>query len=336
VSGPTPRDSASESSLPTAVPDGYTVRAATRADFDSLVTMLHAADLADWGEPDFSAEFLEFEWSFPQMNLATDTWLVTQAATGEPCAYAWLLARDEHRELDGWGVVHPEHRGRGLGSALLDRVERRAREHARDAPDAAGSTWRWGVIAPDVAAHRLLEARGLIEERHTWRMETRVGPDTREPGALEGITIRPFDPSRDAAAVHAALEESFAAHYGYVGRSLEEWTALRIDRPTFDPSLWRVAESGEGEVAGAAIGGIADGTGFVETLGVVPGWRGRGIGIAILRSCFAEFGRRGIEQVALEVDSQNATGAVRLYERAGMTATRQFDTFAKHIAPTER
>ena len=315
-------------------PGGYSARPATRHDFDRLVAMFLAADMADWGEPDFTAEFLEFEWSMPQLDLSRDTWLVETGATGEVAAYAWLLARDDHRQLDGWGVVHPEHRGRGVGSHLLDWMEGRALEHAWAAPDGSGTTLRWGVIAPDAAGRDMLQARGLVEERHSWEMETHVHPDMQEPEAPAGVLIRPFDLDRDAEAVHAVAEESFAGHYAYVPRTFDEFRAVRIDRPAFDPGLWRVAESNlERAIVGILIGVISGDRGFVETLGVLPSWRGRGVALALLRSSFAEYARRGIEIVALDVDSENATGAVGLYERAGMHMTRQYDTFAKRIAP---
>jgi mycothiol synthase len=315
------------------VPDGYSIRPAEREDFDRLVAMLLAADLADWGEPDFTAEFLEFEWSMPQLDLAADTWLVEREADGAVAGYTWLLARDEHRQLDGWGVVHPEHRRRGIGSLLVDRIEARAREHAAQAPDGAGAALRWVVIAPDVDAHDLLEARGFAVERHGWEMETQVGADAHEPVAPDGVTIRPFGRDEDAQAVHAVTEESFAQHYGWVPRTFEEFAAVRIDRSAFDPGLWRVAVTDDGSIVGALIGVISADRGFVETLGVVPSWRGRGIGLALLRSSFAEYARRGIQTVALDVDSQNATGAVALYERAGMRVTRDYDTFGKRVPP---
>lgn len=319
--------------LPADVPAGYSIRAAAREDFDRIVAMLYAVDMADWGAPDFTAEFLEFEWSMPQLDLSRDTWLVEDQTTGGVAGYSWLLARDRHRQLDGWGVVHPEDRGRGVGSLLLNRIEARALEHAAQAPDGAGTTVRWGVIAPDVAVHRMLEARGFVEERHDWEMERQVGPDDQDPAAPDGITIRPFDADADAHAFHAVTEESFAHHYGWVPRTFEEFAAVRIDRPAFDAGLWRVAVTQDGAMVGVLIAVVSGDRGFVETLGVVPAWRGRGIGLALLRSSFAEYARRGIQTVALDVDAQNATGAVALYERAGMHVTREYDTFAKRFLP---
>lgn len=66
--------------------------------------------------------------------------------------------------------------------------------------------------------------------------------------------------------------------------------------------------------------------GWVSILGVRPPWRGRGLGLALLRHAFREIGR---PTVRLGVDAENVSGAVRLYERAGMRVERRFDTYEK-------
>jgi len=48
-----------------------------------------------------------------------------------------------------------------------------------------------------------------------------------------------------------------------------------------------------------------------------------------------EFYRRGVRKVGLGVDSQNLTGATRLYERAGMPIALQHDTYEKELRAGE-
>ena len=60
-------------------------------------------------------------------------------------------------------------------------------------------------------------------------------------------------------------------------------------------------------------------------------WRKRGIGLALLRHSFNEFYRRGKRKVGLGVDAQNLTGALRLYEGAGMHIHRAFDNYEKEV-----
>ena len=77
-----------------------------------------------------------------------------------------------------------------------------------------------------------------------------------------------------------------------------------------------VAEDAGGEIVGyaglASVGGQAD----VQTIGVVPGRRGAGIGAALLTELIDEAVRRGDEGLFLEVRVDNAP-ARRLYERFG-------------------
>jgi ribosomal protein S18 acetylase RimI-like enzyme len=60
----------------------------------------------------------------------------------------------------------------------------------------------------------------------------------------------------------------------------------------------------------------------VRILGVIPEYRQRGVGQALLRHTFREFANRGFDAVGLGVDAENPTGAVRVYERAGMRVER--------------
>jgi len=47
----------------------------------------------------------------------------------------------------------------------------------------------------------------------------------------------------------------------------------------------------------------------------------------------AELFRRGYPRVTLGVDTENATGALRLYEQAGMKPYRQHTVFEKVLIP---
>ena len=53
--------------------------------------------------------------------------------------------------------------------------------------------------------------------------------------------------------------------------------------------------------------------------------------MALLLHTFGEFYRRGQPTVVLGVDAQNLTGALRLYERAGMHVSMRFTTYEKEL-----
>jgi mycothiol synthase len=72
-------------------------------------------------------------------------------------------------------------------------------------------------------------------------------------------------------------------------------------------------------------------TGWIHVVGVLPAWRGRGLGLALLRWSFGVLAGAGLRRAALSVDAENTTGAVRLYERAGMQVTQRFQTWERTL-----
>jgi ribosomal protein S18 acetylase RimI-like enzyme len=59
-----------------------------------------------------------------------------------------------------------------------------------------------------------------------------------------------------------------------------------------------------------------DGFGSIQNLGIAPGWRGRGLGEALLRQALYGFRLAGLNRARLEVTAQNDP-AIRLYRRLG-------------------
>jgi ribosomal protein S18 acetylase RimI-like enzyme len=67
--------------------------------------------------------------------------------------------------------------------------------------------------------------------------------------------------------------------------------------------------------------------GWIQSLGVISRYRRRGLGEALLRSAFRELHARGMRAVGLGVEAENATGALRLYERVGMRQVSRLDNW---------
>jgi ribosomal protein S18 acetylase RimI-like enzyme len=88
------------------------------------------------------------------------------------------------------------------------------------------------------------------------------------------------------------------------------------NRPGFRPqSTWLIAH---GDAYVATVQGIADriGNGGIQNLGVIPGYRGRGIGIALLLQALHGFRLTGLAKATLEVTAQNEP-AIRMYRQVG-------------------
>ncbi len=315
------------------LPEGYTVRAATMDDLEPVAAMLRDAELADTGSAETTPDGLRGQWKDPYLDLSRDTWILhPESADGgesEPAAYAELLGLDHHRQLRAWGVVHPSHRGCGIGWYLVAVLEARASEHVPLADRASQVVIQDGAVAQDRAAHRLLEEYGYKPVRHFWRMRAPLD-ELAAPADIAGIRVRGFVLGEDDRAFHRAIQESFADHWGFIGRGFDEWAAHRLQEYGFDPGLWWVATE-DGEVVAALMAKIVEAVASIEMLGTRAPWRKRGIGEALLRTSFLELRRRGCDQVLLGVDAANPTGATALYERVGMRVARQFDLFEKRL-----
>ena len=309
------------------LPHGYEIRPPALDDVDGIAEMLLADDLADTGVSDFDADFVRNQWSTPGLELVRDAWVVSDQQ-GAVVGHA-NVAPDGEGKIKSWGIVHREHRGLGLGSALLDRIEARAVERLTGAP---GGALFIAVTDTDTEAAALVAVRGFERVRTFRHLQLDLDGRPREPGEPPpGIEIRGIDPERDLRWIHAIFVEAFRDEWGYRQIPFEEWSGLEVETSDFDPNLWLLASEGD-EAVGALSGVVWGDRGWVGELGVRRPWRGRGIASALLRRAFATFASRGLSRVMLNVDSENSTGAVRLYERVGMRAVRGWDVYEKPVS----
>ena len=145
--------------------------------------------------------------------------------------------------------------------------------------------------------------------------------------------MRTFVSRADERVVYDLHQDAFQDTWEHFHRPYEQWDHWMIRGGDLDPSLWFLAADGD-EVVGIALCRDAEtepDLGFVSILAVRRAWRGRGLGLALLRHAFAAFHRRGKRRVGLGVDAESPTGAVRLYERAGMSVVRRFDIYEKEL-----
>jgi len=253
-------------------------------------------------------------------DLANDTWQFEE--DGRLVAAGWVEKHDDTGIAVG--IVHREWRGRGLGTELVDRSEERLRALGVGRVHAV-------TLAPDVAANPLLTLRGYGEVRRFWEMTIELGDDAPpEPQLPEGFRIEPFS-TESARAFHAALEEAFAEHWEFEPTPFEKWWERQIAKPDHDPSLWFLIRTDEDVVAATRNDPERSGGGWIGAIGVRPACRGRGLAKALLLQSFGEFHRRGQRRVGLGVDSENASGATKLYESVGMVVDSEQVVWEKEL-----
>jgi ribosomal protein S18 acetylase RimI-like enzyme len=193
------------------------------------------------------------------------------------------------------------------------------------------------LVLPDrrlMAFHAQHNGTGLFS-RTTIRPE-----DISEWGPI--ITVADTPRITYSHPVYLADEDAFKDHHGYVEESFEigfpRFKHGLTKTENYDPSLWFIAWDGD-EVAGISIcrpySPEDKNMGWVEVLGVRRPWRKQGLGEALLQYSFGKFYARGKRKVGLGVDASSLTGALRLYEKVGMSVFSQFDKYAKEIRAGE-
>ena len=303
-------------------PSAYELRAPTPIDLDAVADVVVADELDGGGQIVLGEDFVRGEWSRVG-DLATDAWVAVDDA-GKIVGYAQVTL-EEPDVARSWGVVHPEHRGRGIGTSLLDRIEERAPELTA-APSSL--RFRHAINAGDDAAAAMLRSRGLRPVHHFWHMQIDLDEPVEPGRSPEGIDIGGIDPDEDLAAIHALLAEAFVDDLSHHPAPFDRWVEEETGTPMYDPTLWLLARDGTAPV-GVLTASVAGDRGWVDYLAVSASHRGRGIGAALLRRSFATFADRDIRRVLVSVDAQNPTGATGVYERVGMRIVNAWDQWER-------
>src|SRR5262249_17814244 len=159
------------------------------------------------------------------------------------------------------------------------------RDHIDRAPSDAQVAVQHYVNANNERACRLMARQDYAHVRdiHVMRIALDQAPPAPEP--LAGIQLRTFIPGQDEYATWEAVEEAFADSWGRPRGDYERWLTFTEDERQ-DPALWLLAEDeASGQIAGVTLARMVPGAGgWVGAVGVRRTWRGRGLGLALLRA----------------------------------------------------
>jgi ribosomal protein S18 acetylase RimI-like enzyme len=199
-------------------------------------------------------------------------------------------------------------------------------EQARARRASGGPQWkaRAGCYVDDTAYAEVMRGAGMSPVRRFYRMSIdSTSPEIPDvaPPLPPGVAIVPG--AADEAArriVHQIDRDSFSEHWGWADYPFDDWWQHMSTAPSFDPDDWWLLTV-DGAPAGICLlgnGRAALGEGYVQVLGVLKEFRGRGLAQLLLRRAFVHYRDLGRSATLLGVDATNTTGAVALYEKVGM------------------
>ncbi len=236
---------------------------------------------------------------------------------GELVAYAHLDTEgDSHGNQVAELFVHPAHRRAGHGRALTRALVERA----------DGKPLRVWAHGDHPGAVHLAGTEGFERARELLILHADVETaDWPEPATREGVTLRTFVPGQDEEAMVRVNARAFDWHPEQGALTADEVRATEKEA-WFDPEGFFLAEE-NGEVVGfhwtkvhEAVPGRFGGepAGEVYVVGIDPDAQGGGLGKALTLAGLRYLRDRGLGQVILYVEGDNAP-ALAVYSKLGFT-----------------
>ena len=313
------------------------------ADVPAVAELAAAAEAVDDDGESWSAQDIADELGAPAIDRERGAFGAF-AGDGRAVAMAVVYARtaaDPVHEMFTWGFVHPRWRGRGIGTDLIARCLTAAREiSALRFPDAPAVLQR-NVYENVLDLCRLLERHDFAPRHYELTMERaiRSGDAAAAPSPPKGYAFVPFA---------AELAEQFRAvhnlafvpdHQGSTPQTPASWAAM-IESGSFRPDLtFGLRDRAAGELAGYVLSRYYEAdtvaTGrrdvYLDYIGTRREHRGRGVASAAIAAAIHAAARQGFDNASLSVRSDNASGALGVYQRAGFAVRRRFVNYARKL-----
>jgi ribosomal protein S18 acetylase RimI-like enzyme len=315
------------------------MRPLTLADAPAAYSLLRDCRSAD-GEPVETTfdEFVHSTFALPTADVPRDS-VGAFTASGELVGFGWAFGREAAtRGARMWllGGVRPDHRRRGIGTGIVRAGIERARDAFTALPrslprtvDVEAYSWQADRLA-------LLRAEGFEHVRSFLVMHRPIDAPVDVAPLAGGLVARNWEAALDEPA-RAAHNDAFRDHWGSEPVGMERWRHLGAEAPGFLADCSSIAVTTAGEVAGYVLCSAPPGmqreqrTAWIGTVGVRRDARGRGVATALLSRSIAAMRAAGFERVGLDVDADNPTGAVRVYERLGFRETRRQLIFSRPV-----
>jgi mycothiol synthase len=245
---------------------------------------------------------------------------------GRLIGYSRVTYYFEEKTGDGiyslFGFIHPDWRRRGLGLAMMRYNEQHLRQIAAGHPVKGQRFFETYLQTTQLEAVALAEQEGYQPARYGYIM---VRPDLEnllDAPMPDGLEVRPVLPEH-VRMIWDASQEAFQDHWGYAKEGEEDYQGW-LNWPYFKPELWQVAWDGD-QVAGMVLNfiNLAENEqfqrkrGWTENIAVRRPWRKRGLARGLIFRSLAMLKDKGMTEAALGVDTQNTSGALRVYESCG-------------------
>ena len=321
-------------------------------DYGALASLLNESSIADGRAQHQVAEEIREEFESHPVDLATQTFAAWHGERLVGAVYLIYLpsaVREERCYV--FGAVHPDHRGLGIGRLLLQWGLEHGTNLLQSSRSDLPKYLRVDISRTNTSAIRLYERLGLQPIRYFADLRADLSeptPTRRAPSAASSAAataasttttfrIVPWDLSRNEEARHVK-NAAFMDHWGSTPTPSDWWTtqtsgfgarpdwsffAVNNDDKIIGHLITHRFENDD-ELLGAKYA-------VIDNIGTLAEWRGRGVASQLITAALAKYREEGMQFAALGVDSDNPTGAYRLYESLGFRPWRESVTYQRVI-----
>jgi ribosomal protein S18 acetylase RimI-like enzyme len=231
------------------------------------------------------------------------------------------------------GNVHVAYRGLGLGNYLLEWLEARARQEFGAAETEKPQLMRTSCAGGQADRIALFEQNSFQAMRYSYQMQRSLDGLIQDKTLPNGLNFVRWAPELDTLMMHA-FNEAFSGHWGLQTMNEEAWKDFVTGVPQFRGDLTYIVMERDAIIGFCVnwVEGAKDTQeGWIEAIGVIPSWRGRGVASALLVKSLQLFQAEGLHRAALDVDAENPSGALRLYEKHGFKVAKESIHFVKKL-----
>ncbi|MCB9452631.1 MAG: GNAT family N-acetyltransferase [Anaerolineaceae bacterium] len=319
------------------MPPAYVYRPATLDDVDAFYALFRTEHLESYGNFGMTREEVAAEWDFPGFDLAQHT-MNAFTEDGQMVAFAELRTwRTPPIRPILYAYVHPDHRRQGIGTAITQWGIQQASCFLPLVPEKARVVL--GAFSNMEDGQRLLENNGFhcTRQSHLMSIDLHDGiPKPQFPDGFRLVTMAEHPVLEDFVRVY---QETFKDHRGAVDEPLQaavdRWERV-IASGDFPPENFVLVKAGDTDAAIIIMANKSDDDPdklFVQTLGTMPVYRGRGLATHLLYFAFQKAWEIGKPRVGLSVDASSLTGANRLYAKVGMKVDMVYNAYELEIRP---
>jgi ribosomal protein S18 acetylase RimI-like enzyme len=315
----------------------FQLRPATHSDLPEIAALLSEGLSFDGLVFVQTAEELAEEFDGTYCDLDQDVIVAIYKSSIIGVGYTIFLPSETKEERCYiFGTTKPEYRNNGVGTAVMKWATEHGESLLRSTKRTLPKYLRSDISATNSTAGSLFQSFNMSPVR--WNDDLIIDlANSPEVFTATEYSIVPWDSSRDEEA-RITKNQAFMDHWGSTPTSEEGWEQLvhgstaRLEQSFFaldqNEKIIGVLLShryeSDDEVLGKRIG-------WIDKLATLSEHRKKSVGKSLITHALAAYQRDGLTHAALDVDTENPTGAYGLYTSVGFSTFRGSVTYERKV-----